>query len=214
MRILREKTDWEFWPSRFRNNAIMKTKTLQSRSGFMLLMLIAFASIILGLATTFYAYCQRGISDSQIAVRIAQRQLALSTAIGKIYNNALLLNTPTPANQYATTYVGQLSVNSVKRSANLGWYRISKANAAYVLSNSAKFFNATALTQDNFLIITAGTGPSRGDRSWNNSDLWPSELRSWYILELKPSAISPIEIVKRAGALFPPDDYNNQQSNW
>jgi hypothetical protein len=52
-----------------------------SRSGFMILMLIAFTSIILGLSVTFYSYCKRSSDSSAQAVKLVNQRLALAGAL-------------------------------------------------------------------------------------------------------------------------------------
>lgn len=149
-----------------------------SRSGFLILMLIVFTSIILGLSTTFFLYCRRGLDDSQIAVRIAQQRLSLASAIGKIY--------ATPdISVFATPMWVKMEYSDQPLTKNLGWYRIAKATNAYVSANVAAFGNLPATNWDYTLIVTSGTGPSRGDPATTiTADKWRYELRTWYIVSL------------------------------
>ena len=141
-----------------------------TRSGFLILMLIAFTSIILGLSVTFYLYCNRGVDDSQVAVRIAQRRLALQAAMNALY-----------AAPNISTYAGagvlvDLEVPSIRRTKNLGWYRIRQANAAYVVPAGINLANC--------VFITAGSGPSGGNPAWNDPSGWAYEYRTWYLVEM------------------------------
>lgn len=148
------------------------------RGGFLLLMLIAFTSIILGLSVTFYMYCKRGLDDSQIAVRIAQQRLALASAMGQIY---------------ASSYSGlppitwrEMEYSDLSHTTNLGWYRIAKATNAYVTAHPLVFGACNPLYT---FVVTAGTGPSRGDPSTTISDdRWRYELRTWYAVGLGADA--------------------------
>lgn len=167
-----------------------------SRSGFLILMLIAFSSIILGLSVTFYLYCSRGTQDSQVAVRIAQRRLAFQGAINAIYA------VPDPA-AYVAGITVDLEDSAVPRSKRLGWYRIRKADATYMTNNASdKAF--VGMDPANCLFVTAGTGPSNGDPSWNETADWRYELRRWYVVEMEPPFTPPFNIPKRVHSLFPP----------
>jgi len=157
-------------------------------------MLIAFTSIILGLSVTFYFYCSRGMQDSQVAIRIAQRRLAFQGAINAIY--AIPDSNDLSAFTAGTTV--DLEEATIARTKRLGWYRLRKADAAYMSANAAKF---PGLVASNCLFVTAGTGPSNGDPSWDNPDAWRYELRRWYVVELE--AASAPAIPKRIWPIFP-----------
>ena len=153
-----------------------------ARSGFMLLMLIAFTSIILGLSVTFYVYCKRSMEDSHMAVKIANQRLALRAAINyvsqvtsgaAIYGNA-------DYNSYVTNGVKIVDLNgSSPRGLSLGWYRIKQAGVA------------------DQLYITAGTGPSNGwggtpepqPANWTDGK-WNDELRGWYLVNVRAGSYS------------------------
>ena len=123
----------------------------RSRSGFMLLMLIAFTSIILGLATTFYFYCKRSQDDGSIAVKLVNQRLALTAALDYIVDKTIV-NPPVdsavvnwaapisskwgvmpsaqnPFNPAKTdpspVTIISLKVNGFAGSTKLGWFRIS-----------------------------------------------------------------------------------------
>jgi hypothetical protein len=147
----------------------------------MILMLIAFTSIILGLSVTFYVYCKRGMEDSTIAVRISNQRLALRAAINylsqvtsgtAVYGNADAL-------KYATAKIVDLNGSS-PRGQFLGWYRIKQTSGA------------------DQLYVTAGSGPSNGidiiggetaPPNWTD-EKWNAELRAWYLVKINPASYS------------------------
>lgn len=156
----------------------MNNMNNHSRSGFLLLMLIAFTSIILGLSTTFYLYCRRGLDDSLVAVRIAQQRLALAAAIYKV-------NSSSDISVFATPTWVKMEFSDQPLTKNLGWYRIAKATNAYISANMAAFGNLPAANLDYTLVVTSGTGPSRGDPATTiEPDKWRYELRTWYVVSL------------------------------
>jgi len=150
-----------------------------SRAGFMILMLIAFTSIILGLSVTFYLYCSRGMEDGRIAIKIANQRLALRGAINYLAALSPALPAPPPCTRpnanpllYATPVTVDLN-GTTARSAKLGWYRIRQSSVA------------------NFVYVTVGVGPSNGIQTptagspagWTD-DSWHDEYRTWYHVEL------------------------------
>ena len=158
-----------------------------TRSGFLLLMLIAFASILLGLATTFYYYTSRGMDDSQTAVRLAQQRLALAAALkyfaGKVPNGSLSIPIGT---FYASSGDGNamtMSLPGIPRTQRMGWFRIALANNAYMTANAGIW---PGCNDTNSVFITAGNGPSEGKMTPVNPNDWQFELRSWYLLKLNP----------------------------
>lgn len=162
------------------------------RGGFLILMLIAFTSIILGLSVTFYLYCQRGMDDSQIAVRIVQRRLALQGAINALYSAASL----TALDPLGLGTTVDLDVPSaLSRTKNLGWYRIRLATASYTPAPAG-------VNLANSVFVTAGSGPSNGDTSWDVAGKWRYEYRVWYLVEMT-SATTPMT-PKQILPVFPP----------
>jgi hypothetical protein len=158
-----------------------------TRGGFLILMLIAFSSIILGLSVTFYLYCTRGIDDSQVAVRIAQRRLALQAAMNALYS------APDVSLYAGTGMTVDLEIPAIKRTKNLGWYRIRKADSTYVPPAGIDLANS--------VFVTAGSGPSGGDTTWDNPAAWQNEYRTWYFVEMTAAtAGAPKQILP----VFPP----------
>jgi hypothetical protein len=159
------------------------------RGGFLILMLIAFTSIILGLSVTFYLYCKRGMDDSHVAVRIVQRRLALQAAINALYSAANL----TP---YATGVTVDLDVPGLPRTRNLGWYRIRQATAAYSPA-------PVGIDLTKSVFVTAGSGPSNGVPDPPNfTASWRYEYRVWYLVEMNAS-VAPMR-PKQILPVFPP----------
>ncbi len=174
-----------------------------TRSGFLLLMLIAFASILLGLATTFYYYTSRGMDDSQTAVRLAQQRLALAGALNYVTSKVLPAPAiPIPAGTfYPSSGDGnavQLSISSVPRTLRMGWFRVALANTAYTTTN---YPPSNSLGSDS-VYITAGTGPSGGKMSPTNGNDWQFELRSWYLARL--SVVAGKYTIVSLTPVFPP----------
>lgn len=185
-----------------------------SRSGFLLLMLIAFASILLGLATTFYYYTSRGMDDSQMAVRLAQQRLALSGALNYITGKP---TTPTLLIPFAagTFYPPSgdnnavpMALTSIQRTQRMGWFRVAQANASYLAADPT--WSAAGYNGGNSVFITAGTGPSSGKILTPNAKEWSLELRSWYLVQLELDAsVPPKYKVKKMVSVFPPPaDYS------
>ncbi len=183
-----------------------------SRSGFLLLMLIAFASILLGLATTFYYYTGRGMDDSQLAVRLAQQRLALSGAL-----NYLITKTPAsipfPVSPAEIFYPSsgdanavQLALSTIPRTQRMGWFRIAQANATYLAANP--IWSAAGYNGGNSVFVTAGTGPSNGKILTASAQEWPLELRSWYLVQLELDASLKYQIKKMTSVFPPPADYS------
>ena len=150
-----------------------------SRSGFLLLMLVAFTSIILGLSVTFYLYCTRNLDDSRMAVQLANQRLALRAAINYLANP--------PGNARSDKYSSAVEKDlqgASGRSKRLGWYRIKQAGIA------------------NSVYVTAGCGPSDGVQKpttgnpadWNDAH-WAFELRSWYLIELNPPPVTSADAI-------------------
>lgn len=193
-------------------NSLKKNPT---RAGFLLLMLIAFASILLGLATTFYYYTSRGMEDSQVAVRLAQQRLALSSALN--YITAKIPTSPatvlppivggTPlASFYSSSgnpnapdagNAVQLSLASVPRTNRMGWFRIARADDVYTPANWPTYDSS------NSVFITAGVGPSGGKVVPTNPNDWQFELRSWYLAKLEIAGTGKY-IIKTITPVFPP----------
>ena len=156
--------------------------TQNTRGGFLILMLIAFSSIILGLAVTFYLYCKRGMDDGRVAIQIANQRLALRAAINYLAKTDGAL-APSPAKRpfaNPALYAAPITIDingPTPRSQKLGWYRIRQSSTA------------------NFVYVTAGVGPSNGVQSptsgspagWSD-DLWQNEYRAWYHVELDAAA--------------------------
>ena len=164
-------------------------------------MLIAFTSIILGLSTTFYVYCQRGMEDSQAAVRLAQQRLALNAALSYALSRATVPPYAGPPMSAVLAAAGTpqslfvLQDPTIPRTKSLGWFRIVAADAAYVTANyMGAPYNVTSA--DNCGFITAGAGQLAGqqlksnDPLWKDTSLWKDELRSWYLVEF--DALPPV----------------------
>lgn len=153
-----------------------------SRGGFMILMLIAFTSIILGLATTFYMYCSRGMDDSQAAVRIAQQRISLNAALQYAMTRATLDPAGLTAFYPSSNDMNAipLRLDTLNRTQRLGWFRIAKANTAYV---GTMGLGAIISDTSRCVFITAGVGPSGGKVTPTADIDWRYELRSWYLAE-------------------------------
>ena len=174
------------------------------RGGFLLLMLIAFTSIILGLSVTFYVYCKRGMEDSQISVRIAQERLALNGALQYVNTQIATMSGSgaasttkfaPPANNLSWF---KLQDTSISRTRSLGWFRVSTATSAYVTANYMSTpFNVSDATKCVF--IAAGCGISGGkqimssDPEWTQATYWQYESRSWYLAEY---GTNPLDALK------------------
>lgn len=179
-----------------------------TRGGFLLLMLIAFTSIILGLATTFYVYCQRGLDNSQVSVRLAQQRLALNAAMAYVVGRAVGFSSPSstvlsPSGSAQSLFV--LQDPTIARTKSLGWFRVAAADAAYVGANFTTGPYAGTVAA-NCAFITAGVGSLAGQQIvsdtnpnsvWNDTRQWGNELRSWYLVELDPAPIAPATAIKR-----------------
>ncbi len=149
-----------------------------------MLMLIAFTSIILGLATTFYLYCKRGLDDSQIAMRLANQRLAFSGALAYTQSLAQL----NAADIYAAIHPGHLFApivvslqdSTLARTKRLGWFRVAYADPTYVSTALAGI-----LVSDNTrcVFVTSGVGPSAGLAEPASEKDWQYEIRSWYLVE-------------------------------
>jgi hypothetical protein len=102
-----------------------------TRQGFLILIMIAFASILLGLATTFFIYCTKALDSSSEAVRYAQSRIALHGALNYVYyqlnaaQDTYLLSDAIPG-------LVQLSfdVPGVGRAKKMGYARIALVTTA------------------------------------------------------------------------------------
>lgn len=172
------------------------------RGGFLILMLIAFTSIILGLSVTFYVYCKRGMEDSQISVRIAQERLALNGALQYVNSRIATMAAGGDAanTKFSLPATDQswfkLQDTSISRTRSLGWFRVSAADNAYVTANYLVApFNVSDPTKCVF--VGAGCGISGGkqikssDPEWIQTNYWRYEARSWYLVEYGFNPVDP-----------------------
>lgn len=178
-------------------------RTTDQRAGFMMLMLIAFTSIILGLATTFYLYCKRGMDDSQIAMRIANQRLAFAGALEYVQRRLTMPLQPpaTPLTTFFYPSSGDLNAISLQnstlsRTKRLGWFRVALADQAYMTSQMGGFLVSNP---QRCVFVTTGIGPSQGTVATLSDKDWQYELRSWYLVELKDDGN-----LLRYVSLFPP----------
>jgi hypothetical protein len=228
-----------------------------SRSGFMILMLIAFTSIILGLSVTFYSYCKRSSDSSAQAVKLVNQRLALAGALQYITSFSALaggsqapadlaagdwaaaskwggttLSTSNPFNRSnnspAPVYSISLCDSNIYRSTKLGWFRVTYpyTTTGQAAIDLKKYFSgvtangisalpaaivdsltATSVIIQNCVLVTTGSGPSKG--VFSPSTNWRNENISWYLIELNPNPVPPLVAptggsVKRIVSLFPP----------
>jgi hypothetical protein len=98
-------------------------------------MMIAFASIILGLSVTFFLYCQRGKEESLFSVKVAQQRMALHAALNYCrarLDASVVPTTPVSQLFYAATLYGEKLETANIRSKRAGWFRIAWAEKEYV----------------------------------------------------------------------------------
>jgi len=171
-----------------------------SRSGFMILMLIAFTSIILGLSVTFYVYCKRGMDDSSVAVRLANQRLAFAGALSYVAGRTLASpGAVTPTFYASSGDLNRISLqdSSLNRTKRLGWFRVAYADQTYLGTMTVP----AGTDRTRCLFVTTGVGPSGGTLSPLSQTNWAYEMRAWYLVEMNGT---PLCTVKRCINIFPP----------
>jgi hypothetical protein len=121
----------------------MTAKANPTRQGFLILIMIAFASILLGLATTFFVYCSKSLDASGEAVRYAQSRIALHGALNYVFrtfNQAA--DTTTLSTLFPTSSPVIISFDSTEgnpRAMKMGYARIA------LVANSLAMYGATTM---------------------------------------------------------------------
>ena len=179
-------------------------KITSNRSGFMLLMLIAFTSIILGLSVTFYAYCKRGMDDSAISIRLANQRLAFAGALTYVQARTFASGGavasaffPSSGDQNRIS----LQDSTLARTKRLGWFRVAYADQTYLATMTVPA--GTDLSRCVF--VTTGVGASGGTLTLSQKD-WAYELRDWYLVEMRSTP--PFNVI-RCINIFPPPQLPN-----
>ena len=175
-------------------------KANPTRQGFLILIMIAFASILLGLATTFFIYCSKCLESSGDAVRYAQSRIALHGALNYVFktlnqaSDSTVLNTLFPA----TGIISFDSSEGNPRAIKMGYARIAPISDSFTTYGARTLdlldgFDApnTAPTSppgpvtlpneppaDILFNITVGCGPSQGATTVTS----PLEVRRIYKL--------------------------------
>lgn len=166
----------------------------------MILMLIAFTSIILGLSVTFYTYCKRGMDDSAVAIRLANQRLAFAGVLNYVQSRTTALSGAVTPTFYASSGDANrvsLQDSTLSRTKRLGWFRVAYADQTYLATMTVPL--GTDLTR--CLFVTTGVGPSGGALAPLSQTNWAYEMRAWYLVEM--NLASPYS-VKRCISIFPP----------
>ena len=175
-----------------------------TRQGFLILIMIAFSSILLGLATTFFIYCSKALDSSAEAVRYAQSRIALHGALA--YTMNAIRARPNTSNLLAAIadYSGSppilnggwfkfddMSSPQNMRATKGGYMRISAVPGALGNATAFNVLNTPTLSPAPGgtpveVYLTVGSGPSGGDLSMR--PVLPVEIRRCYRLEIFISA--------------------------
>ncbi len=171
-----------------------------SRQGFLILIMIAFSSILLGLATTFFVYCSKSLDASGEAVRYAQSRIALHGALAYTMNairmqpNTSNLSAAIKDYSSAITYSALLNAGCFPfddatnpRTKKGGFMRISAVPGALNLTNFIDLNpvgTAPASQRSVSVYLTVGSGPSGGDLNVNSSPVTPLEFRRCYKFDI------------------------------
>ena len=171
-----------------------------SRRGFLILIMIAFSSILLGLATTFFIYCSKSLDSSGEAVRYAQSRIALHGALAYTMN---AIRTQPNTSNLSAAIINYSSAISYSTLLNAGCFTFD--NAANPRTKKGGFMRISAvpdaLNTTSFdtlnpvgtpiasqrsvsVYLTVGSGPSGGDLNVASSPVTPLEFRRCYKFEI------------------------------